>query len=613
MFRNIEIHEFALLWINKFKDETLTGNDLAGDVSFADACFSFGFEINKYDTFCELYSLNILNNYCELQKIIDEIDDVDLLGSLIFSNWRYYNHWAYDCEEITKPEVRSWFIIALKRLSELTSTSETSRVFSKCSIKSIKLMSNCLSFGPQPSPNENIVQHLCLNNEGNVTVVSYNYGDGINYLKNKTDNTIIDKESSEDILNLIQKFFSKECITWKVTDVGSWKLKITNEQDEIFVFTGDLCSIDQRLAHISSVIRTKLNMPKLFVFDGDSSEDRIDRLMIEYQRITKSSNAVKDNTIEYSETITLDRFTEKLTYTKQMDLNHYSLNEYCLKHDVSNLLDRHSSSDLSTNAKETTKNVISNHFENMNYKITIDYLFSGQVSVSGSFDKDGLPQDFPEFAEDIKELINSYEQNEILSPFLYERIRRKKGELIFCSVTFNESSKSYYYLTKDDTLKVGDTVCVPVGDDGNKALGEIVKIEYFTKKNAPYPLDNIKMIYPMDNYDEDDIEDSFDNLVLYDENVANKHVSLQAELSKGCLLIWGQDIGEDVENYFGKDGYEYFYAFDQENTMLLISLLKQENKDIKKALVKKFGGLGGCLDLRDFCKDNNIKYEFHTY
>ena len=39
--------------------------------------------------------------------------------------------------------------------------------------------------------------------------------------------------------------------------------------------------------------------------------------------------------------------------------------------------------------------------------------------------------EFSELAEDIKELINSFKQNDILNPLLYEKIKRKKVNLFF--------------------------------------------------------------------------------------------------------------------------------------------------------------------------------------
>lgn len=43
-----------------------------------------------------------------------------LLGSAIYSRWRYFNHWAYTGEEILEPQNRNWFITALTRLEKLS-------------------------------------------------------------------------------------------------------------------------------------------------------------------------------------------------------------------------------------------------------------------------------------------------------------------------------------------------------------------------------------------------------------------------------------------------------------------------------------------------------------
>lgn len=39
-----------------------------------------------------------VNNADVLREIIDEISDIQLLGSAIYFQWRYFNHWAYSGE-----------------------------------------------------------------------------------------------------------------------------------------------------------------------------------------------------------------------------------------------------------------------------------------------------------------------------------------------------------------------------------------------------------------------------------------------------------------------------------------------------------------------------------
>lgn len=50
------------------------------------------------------------------RALFDEIEDPAIIGNLVFSLWRYYNHWAYDGASEFQPD---FFILALERLAEL--------------------------------------------------------------------------------------------------------------------------------------------------------------------------------------------------------------------------------------------------------------------------------------------------------------------------------------------------------------------------------------------------------------------------------------------------------------------------------------------------------------
>ena len=41
----------------------------------------------------------------------------------------------------------------------------------------------------------------------------------------------------------------------------------------------------------------------------------------------------------------------------------------------------------------------------------------------------------------------------------------EQGVVYFCSVVFDEGYKTYYYLTDDDSIEIGDSVLVPAGKD----------------------------------------------------------------------------------------------------------------------------------------------------
>ena len=132
--------------------------------------------------------------------------------------------------------------------------------------------------------------------------------------------------------------------------------------------------------------------------------------------------------------------------------------------------------------------------ETKDYKITIDYKKSSQRVIEGSYDKNGLPEDFANFAETVFEFIRFYGLGEVLDPSVYGKAKRRKSEYIFCSITFDEGYKSYYYLTDDDSIEVGDFVLVPAGKDNHEAVVEVVNIEYFSEENVPLPVEKTKRI-----------------------------------------------------------------------------------------------------------------------
>ena len=113
-----QIHDFAVKWCNKFRNQKINYIELV-DHYMADDCAALGFEMDCGHAFSEKYG-TASSDSTELNKVIDNVNDVFLLGSAIYSQWRYFNHWAYSGEEILKPKNRAWFIIALSRLAILT-------------------------------------------------------------------------------------------------------------------------------------------------------------------------------------------------------------------------------------------------------------------------------------------------------------------------------------------------------------------------------------------------------------------------------------------------------------------------------------------------------------
>ena len=115
-----QIHDFALKWLSKFQNENVNYLELV-DYAFSDDCFAIGFEMDCGNAFQEKYG-QAINDCDALEKIIDEITDVSLLGSALHSQWRYFNHWADSASEVLEPDNRKWFVLALERLDSLSNS-----------------------------------------------------------------------------------------------------------------------------------------------------------------------------------------------------------------------------------------------------------------------------------------------------------------------------------------------------------------------------------------------------------------------------------------------------------------------------------------------------------
>lgn len=411
-----QIHDFAVKWCDKFRDQNINYIDLV-DHFMADDCVDLGFEMDCGHAFSEKYG-QAANNYEALDRIIDDVTDIPLLGSAIYSQWRYFNHWAYDAAEILEPQNQAWFILSLSRLALLSG--ENLFIF-QGTLKKIRIVSNNICYGPMPDSDDEVEQHLTINDEGRVWFSGYNFGH-------------------------------------------------SGEGYE-------------------------------YVFDGNCKPDVINRIALDYHRVTKIKlqEVPEDATWEfvtwdYTEHLIIDRETETLEHIQNIGSGCKVSRKYEIEGGIESLLENFNAEDLFSHIEGNSDDVIDTPNETKDYKITIDYKKSPQRVIEGSYDKNGLPEDFADFAETVFEFIRFYGLGEVLAPSVYGKAKRRKSEYIFCSVTFDDGYKSYYYLTDDDSIEIGDFVLVPAGKDNHEAVVEVVNIEYFSEGNVPLPIEKTKRI-----------------------------------------------------------------------------------------------------------------------
>lgn len=116
----ISLDAFAQKYIDFFENEWGHGEraryNLFDDTTFANECWSLGFEMDCGHSFIKAMGEDLWNSSEGLAERVHEIDDVKFIGSAIFSQWRYFNHWSYSGPTDDNIE---WFKIMFHRLREL--------------------------------------------------------------------------------------------------------------------------------------------------------------------------------------------------------------------------------------------------------------------------------------------------------------------------------------------------------------------------------------------------------------------------------------------------------------------------------------------------------------
>ncbi len=491
---NQKINAFAMKYLDLYRNPQTT--NIQVEETFADECFALGFEMDSGNSFCEKYP-KAFNDIQELDRIIEEINDPQFLGTAIFSQWRYITHWSY-CAHPLDTEYRPWFIIAFGRLVSITSEEGSPPYVFFGNIKKIRIHSNCIAYGLLPRENMEVEQHVTVTDDGRVWLTRYAFNQDLNYAdlkKTEQKQFRIDADKAKFLLDKYTKYFRDEYEISFATDVGSFEMHITDDQGKQAVFIGPLiCDFEVDGYNLSQLLRDTLDDQTLFVFDNNEFE-RIEKITIEHEH-KKAIVAANGQIVTWNPTdhIVIDRKSETIEYTYTIGSECDVTRKYHVAQGISNFLDELEWQNLFIEFNEKDTDVIIPEDEEAKYTVTVDFLRSSSRVISGSYDKQGLPIDWPEFIESLYNFMSFYGFGEMFDESHYGRTYRRKGDYIFLSVRFGDYGKTYYYLTEDDSIEIGDQVVVPVGSDGTERIVEVVKKQYFSVNDVPMPIEKVKSI-----------------------------------------------------------------------------------------------------------------------
>ena len=492
---NKAIYAFAKYYFNIYRNPKATNFQV--EEGFAEKCFSLGFEMDSGNSFIEKYP-KAFENVEELDKIIDSVDDAHFLGTAIFSMWRYITHWSYSGHPLDK-EYRPWFISAFGRLMTITAEDKTPPFVFFGNVKRIKIHSNNICYGYCPKTGDEVEQHLTITEDGRVWITRYVIAEDLNfadYKKIEQKQFKIEPEKAKFLLSKFTKYFRDEYELSFATDVGMFEMWIDDDEGKKAYFVGPLISEFEVDGYdLSQLVRDTLDDQSLFVFD-DNAYEKIKRITIDYKftSVIIPADNSNDITWEYSDHLVIDRETETiedvLKLAEQCDVTR----KYHVAEGVTSFLDNLDIEGLFTEFNEPDEDMLPSPEGTAVYEVKVEFHRQEPRIISGTYDKQGLPKDWPEFIEDLYRFISFYGFGEMFDEKQYSKTYRKKNDYIFLSVKFGGYGKPYYYITDDDTIQVGDQVVVPVGDEGAERIVRVYKKSYYSPENVPMPIEKVKFI-----------------------------------------------------------------------------------------------------------------------
>ena len=207
---------------------------------------------------------------------------------------------------------------------------------------------------------------------------------------------------------------------------------------------------------LSQLVRDTLGDQSLFVFD-DNAYEKIKRITIDYKftSVIIPADNSNDITWEYSDHLVIDRETETIEDVLKLAERCDVTRKYHVAEGVTSFLDDLDIEGLFTEFDEPDENVLPSPEGTAVYEVMVEFHRQKPRIISGTYDKQGLPKDWPEFIEALYQFISFYGFGEMFDEKQYARTYRKKNDYIFLSVKFGDYGKPYYYLTDDDTIQVG--------------------------------------------------------------------------------------------------------------------------------------------------------------
>lgn len=269
---------------------------------------------------------------------------------------------------------------------------------------------------------------------------------------------------------------------------GHWRVRLLTDDNEVYFYHGangqDYRYRDESL---TDILRQRTGMPGLFGLSV-KAETKSKVKSIEISLEQTAADEVKDRYVnEYG--ICMHDTTEWLlissegtiTYNRRVaSVGRVSL-QYELKDKVAESLKVYDDQSVFSHPKGHSPDTVQDEVRKT-YRIVVTR-DSGDTSVlEGSFDKDGLPDNWADFVGRLKDFLQGQSLGMLFDSRVYSKVLRKSNEVAFCGI--DGVVRTRYYRCGDEICE-GDTVVVPTPMKHTLAIGRAVEIRYCPKDQIP--------------------------------------------------------------------------------------------------------------------------------
>ncbi len=141
-------------------------------------------------------------------------------------------------------------------------------------IQNVRIVSNNISFGLESLPEDEVEQHLTISASGRGWFTAYKYANGYGKYKIcRKQQLAIGKPVAKEILSLFSQFIDSNQLNYDATDIGTWRMTITDVEGKSFHFRGSLCGgVTVGDVDLTYYLCKQIPVDGLFVFNNSVME-----------------------------------------------------------------------------------------------------------------------------------------------------------------------------------------------------------------------------------------------------------------------------------------------------------------------------------------------------